>query len=187
MKSPLSVLRYLFITSFTFFNFINADISFQEEAKNSLKNEGKKLAKKYDLEIIGDGLALASDISGSKDGRWALSFTSKEALTIDEARPIIMDISYKLLYSFYHDPTFSKYYQYSKKEYPFLHATMDPNEIGFRLAFWNKDVNRPLYPYLAQVRLADSKIYYHYADPETQALQPPIVESLESLKLPDYK
>ncbi len=185
MKSPFSFFRYLVIASLGFFTFIQADISYHTNPEKSLKKEGARIAKKYDLKVIGNGFA--DNIAGSKDGTWALSFTSDQPLTLEEARPIVADISYKLFHSFYHDPVYVKYYSCVQKNLSFLNKTMNDDEIGFRLAFWDKDVNRPLYPYLAQVRLADSKIYYHYADPETQALQPPIVESLESLKLPDYK
>lgn len=152
-----------------------------------------QFAKKHDLEFLFGALG---DMADADRANWGLSLVSRKLMTIEEARKLSTELSYQFLYLMYHDPVFVEYCKTVAAEYAGHpkwagHDNTCPdlkNEyIAFRLAFWDKDNNRPLYPYVAQVRLADGKLYYHYADPVTQALQDPIVESLESLNLPPYK
>jgi hypothetical protein len=50
-------------------------------------------------------------------------------------------------------------------------------------------MDRPLFPSLAQFRYAEGRIYYYYADPQTQGLQMPTVETLTDMNIvpTDYK
>lgn len=118
------------------------------------------------------------DIADSKKSPWGLSFTSQDSLTIDQARPMVASMLQALLYRLHHDPVFQEYCEQS-----FNKPTFGNHLIAFRLAFWDENVDRPLFPYLAQIRFADGQIYYHYANPKNQALQEPIIETLEAIGL----
>lgn len=48
--------------------------------------------------------------------------------------------------------------------------------VGVKIAYWDKDENRPLPPYVAEVVFYDNTFYYYQADPETQALKLILVE-----------
>lgn len=133
---------------------------------------GERLAKAYQLEFLNSGLGLLAD---AKEGIWALNLVSREQMTIEEGRQLAKAISQKLLCKVFQDPLFAQYCLKSDGK----DTTLRKEHVAFRLAFWDKDTNRPLYPYLAQIRLADGNLYYHYADPETQALQEPLVEALD--------
>ncbi len=61
-----------------------------------------------------------------------------------------------------------------------------PDLFGFKVGFWDENVDRPLYPYLAQIRAAAGKVYFYYADPKTQALQEPPAEALTFDELLTY-
>jgi len=148
----------------------------------ALDRLGTELAKKHELTFLNSGLGILIDFDPAI---WVLNFTSCQALTIEQARPLIADLSYQLLYKAHHDKLFAKYCQLSAG--PHRSPDVEDKLLGIRLAFWDQNINRPLYPYLAQIRLADSKVYYYYADPQTQALQEAKVESLNELGLPDYK
>src|ERR1700722_2079319 len=139
--------------------------------RKALDKIGLELASKNNLNLLNTGLGSLAD---AKNGVWALNLTSNHSLTIEQARPLVTDITTKLLFMMYHNPKFAKYAKMTKSE-------LTNEKMAFRLAFWDQNVNRPLYPYLAQIRLADGNIYYHYADPMTQALQEPIVQSIDSL------
>ena len=56
---------------------------------------------------------------------------------------------------------------------------LSPELIGFKINFWDEKVNRFKPPYISQIRLADGQFYYHFANPETQALEPPIVQPVQ--------
>lgn len=50
--------------------------------------------------------------------------------------------------------------------------------FAIKIAYWDEEMNRPLLPYIADVRLQEGNITYYTADPITQALQVHLVESL---------
>lgn len=138
----------------------------------------KGFAKKHQLELInktGCGAGLHSI--------WGVSVASEQNMTLDEGRKLASELAYNLLYKMYHEPSFTKYCTEWHKKCP---NPINDN-MTFRIAYWDKNVNRPLYPYLAQIRMEEGKLFFHYADPKTQALQEPIVETLESLNLPNYR
>lgn len=132
---------------------------------------GEEIACEHQLKLLHVGLGEMAD---AKKADWGFHFVSNQKMTIEEVRPLLAAISCQLLNCIYTDSHFSSYYQ-------IRHRELNEELIAFRLAFWDEHVNRPLFPYLAQVRLADGNVYYHYADPKTQILQEPIVESLSFL------
>lgn len=75
-------------------------------------------------------------------------------------------------------PAFSYARKKFAEKYPRESAIVKNEMMSFRLAFWDENMERSFYPYLAQIQLVDHKLYYYYADPKTQALLDPIVEPL---------
>jgi len=45
------------------------------------------------------------------------------------------------------------------------------DHFGFRLAYWDKNMNRPQAPYLAEIQYYNGVFHYYEADPKTQALR----------------
>lgn len=134
----------------------------------------KELARQYKLEFLNSGLGSLAD---AKQGIWGLSLVSRQQMTLEEGRAFANEIADKLIAQVFKDPLFAKYCQ---KSAPYHGPELKKEHVAFRLAFWDKNTDRPLFPYLAQIRLADGKLYYHYANPETQALQEAIEEDLIS-------
>lgn len=126
----------------------------------------KKFAAEHQLEIVSSGGCSMRDSCICK---WWLNLISRQQLTLEEARSLAADLSSRLLYILHHYPS-----------PPHWHQVRD-EFVGFRLTFWDQNTDRPLYPCIAQVKLLEGKLYYYYADPVTQALQEPIIESLCSL------
>lgn len=151
--------------------------SYETKPLYALDKLGKDFAKKNNLKFLNS--ALGSYLTGSEVCVWSLNFISRNAMTIDEARPMVKSLTLKVLEKIKQDPLFAAYLEKGKG---FITTALGPDAVGFRLAFWDSEVNRPLYPYLAQIRLAEGKIFYHYADPKTQALQDPIIESIDSFQ-----
>jgi len=148
--------------------------SYDTKPRYAIDAFAKKLAKEYQLEFLNSGTGHMAD---AKQGIWALSLVCRQPMTLDEGRQLATAIAQKLLNKVFTDPLFSIYCQ---KENSFRKDTILRKEyVAFRLAFWDKNTDRPQHPYLAQIRLADGNLFYHYADPTTQALQPPITEPLD--------
>lgn len=143
----------------------------------------KEFVKQHQLELLNK--------SGCGDGEnslWGVSVVSYELMTLEEGRKLAKELAWGLLYRMYHDPLFATYRKemsvYMKNRSPCL---IDGN-VSFRIAFWGKHcITRPMPPYVAQIRLENGNLYFHCADPTTKRLLEPIVESLESLNLPNYK
>jgi hypothetical protein len=156
--------------------------AYDTRPRNHLDAFSKKLAKQLQLKLLYSGTRSLVD---AEQAIWTLSLTSSQKFTLEQARKLAADLTYRLLCKIYEDPSFANYCKISATKW--RSEELKEEYVGFRLAFWDENVDRPLYPYVAQVRLADGNLYFYYADPQTQALQEPIVESLKSLSLPDYK
>lgn len=101
---------------------------------------------------------------------WTYAFTSNRALTIKEARPLALHIADEIWkYAECNEQSFTEYHK----------KPMTRSRFGYKLAFWDPQVNRPLSPYLAQINLVGDQLLYFYADPVTQALLPPVKETLD--------
>ncbi len=75
-----------------------------------------------------------------------------------------------------------------KKENSKWDTDINSSKLGFKIGFWNENVDRPLAPYLAHILVADRTVKYYYADSNTQALQePPIEETFDQLGIPNFQ
>ena len=155
---------------------------FDTRPRSHLDIFAKQYAREHSLTFINTGCGSLAD---AKEGVWIVNLTSNQKLTIEEARQAATDLAFQLLHMVHHDPSFANYCKVSAS--PHSSTEIKDEYVGFQLTFWDQDTNRPLNPYIAQIRLADGNLYYHYADQYTQALQSPIVESLASLSLPNYQ
>lgn len=140
--------------------------------QKSLKSSCKELCKQHQLELIANSLGYVVDAEYAKKSRWGLTFTSPHHCTIDEARAIALDLKFCLLNRMYSDPVFAEGWT----RYDSRHPELYNGSLAFKIAFWDENVNRPLFPYVAQMRYINDAFYYFYADPETQSLLEPIVE-----------
>lgn len=52
-----------------------------------------------------------------------------------------------------------------------VYAKRDLNSIGVKIAYWDKNVNRPQKPSLAEITFLDGEFRYYEADPVNQALK----------------
>lgn len=161
-----------------FLGYVYPGPDYETKPMYQLDKLGKEFAKKHQMKFL--NCSGRSYLTGSDECLWSLNLISRENMTIEEARPIVKLLTTKLLEKMYNDPLFKNFQVRSletNKE-PKYEALTD-HSMGFRLSFWDKEMNRPLYPYLAQIRLAEGKLFYHYADPKTQALLDPVVEIIK--------
>lgn len=72
------------------------------------------------------------------------------------------------------------YFEESKRYHPPEGVDkINLKSIGIKIAYWDKQVNRPQPPYLAEITFLDKKFHYFQADPETQALKLVFEETYE--------
>lgn len=161
-------------------------------ADKEMDKIGRDLAHRHDVHF------LLSGFNPTRGMRWGVRFISDKELTINEAEILAAELIDDLMKTVSHNKTITSYVTLQAKDseeyrlehnkpplapeqvynydYPFL-----PCKFHMRLAFWDKDVNRPLAPYIAHIELVKGKVGFFYADPQTQALTQPVVITLDDL------
>ncbi len=158
----------------------------EDVAINNRKERfGVGIAKKYNMEFL---LVGGQPLIGNQKTRWAVSLLNRNQLTLEQARPLVKNIICEFIYEIKTQPVYRQWMLFMKKEYSKWDTDINSSKLGFKIGFWNQNVDRPLAPYLAHILVADRTVKYYYADPNTQALQePPIEETFDQLGIPDFQ
>lgn len=141
---------------------------------NAWKNFDKfaeSLAKKYGLTVLttGDGNGLI----GNYRTRFSVGYASHQQLTLEQARTFAQPFMREMLDKMYQDPV---YYRYNLGDYPDKAKEFPPVFMGFKVSYWDDNINPLKPPYIAKIIATGESIKYYYVDPETYILQEPIVE-----------
>jgi hypothetical protein len=87
-------------------------------------------------------------------------------LKLDEARKLAAKCSQELFDFVCKDPCCLKYVKerstWPREKHP--SPTPIPEQLAFRISFWDESVDRPLAPYIAQIWLLDGILKYYTAD-----------------------
>ncbi len=107
---------------------------------------------------------------------WGVLFSNSDFITIDQARFVMVDLVKNYLNLIYQDPSFKeRLLDYpSQKE---INIKTIEQYLGIKVATWDKDVNRPMRPYIADMIYQNGSISYFYANPDTQALELALTET----------
>lgn len=140
---------------------------------------GKQIASKYNMKMLYIG---EEGLVGGKKTKWSLNWINQEKVTQEKIRPTILAIHDAFWEEVKQNPAYRITLCMDYNEDLKTDTNVNPEQIGFKITFWDENVNRQQAPYLAQVRLVDGNFKYYYADPITQALQEPIVESVEETR-----
>jgi hypothetical protein len=181
MKIPLSCLTLCFV-----FTLLNAGSSRKEyfgpevdvKCQKALDDLGEEVSDRFKMQFLVSGY---NDLLNNGKICFALSLASPEKLNIDETRKLSLNLFNYLFERYKSDPAFYNYYREDALSYK-MSTEVAPNVVSFKIAFWDYDVNRYYFPNIAQVTLLNQKLYYYYADPKTQILQEPIVETLDEAR-----
>lgn len=149
----------------------------QRRCDMELKKTLYNLAKKHHLKLLITG---GGPIIDSNRARWSVSYMSNQTLTTDQVRPIITDMAKEVYHLVTTDPKFLNEENLLHEEYDEpLVSQIFPDRIGIKITFWDQNMDRMKQPAIAQVIFNDKTITYFFADPQTQALVDPIVETLD--------
>lgn len=135
----------------------------------------QNLAKKYQMEYLNIGVGTIVD---SKVVALDTSLVDHRSLTLEQARPIVVAMIHETLHEFYHNPAYAAYLKKTAQTISWYDPKVSPKRFGIKIAFWDKDVNRPPPPYLSQIKISEGLIHYFYANPD-QSLGTPIIETFE--------
>lgn len=151
-------------------------IAFDNMAEaNFFRVFAKNLAKKYQMEYLNVGVGYIVD---SRVVAFDTSLVDHRALTLEQARPIVVAMLHDAIREFYQNPNYAAYFKKRHEQLKWYSPEVSPKRFGMKIAFWNKDVNRPPPPYLSQIKISEGLIHYFYAQPD-QSLGPPTTETFD--------
>ena len=149
-------------------------------AEVKMKIEFDKFADKLgkDNHLVNIKIGHGGLVDGKKS-EWTVHWVSDKKMNLEQAKQLASTI-YKSMWKEINDnPVFLAHLKEQEERHHSIETKIKPESVGFKINFWDEDVNRPKCPYISQIRLADGVFYYYFADPETQALTKPIVQSLQ--------
>lgn len=118
---------------------------------------------------------------------WAFWATDNRKMTLEEGKQLAKDVIQETLSRTQTNLIFTRALANLAELEPnkTIPSSTVPAQFGFRIAFWDAKVERPHFPYLAQILAKSDAVYFYFADPKTQALkQPPVRIALEELLHP---
>jgi|GEM_PF-2085473 len=152
------------------------------EMRKTFEEFAEQTSEKYELEWFRMGIGFAAGVGRLIDSyrcHYAFNFISSKSLDHDEVQVLATNIAHDLVEWMFNNKAYAEWLVESHKIMPKSYPSTEPEveNVGFKLTFWDENVDRPLAPYIAQVRFVEGELRYYYADPETQALkEPPLVE-----------
>ena len=161
--------------SFNSFKKVYYGLPQEQKANQALDVISNEVAKNFNLEFLLSGYSFSET---SENAVWLVSFKSSEKLTQKDSSIFVKQFMKTFLEKMRNNRVFNEYLKKSDNN-SFSKRTFRDDLFALKLSFWDENMDRPLAPYIAQIRVADNNVYYYYADPKTQALQePPITEPL---------
>lgn len=172
MKALLLGLILCGLLMMSFINFFD-----KPTADDRLPQFGEELAKKYQLMMVGRA---CSSMFNIHQKIWGLNFADYKPKTIEEARYQIVSMADLFWQEINKNPLYNEELLYFAKVHPKHnpYTGILPSMVALKISYWDENVEKRMKPYLAQVRLINETIQYFYANPNTQALDDPIIEPL---------
>ncbi len=135
--------------------------------------------KKHDMKLL--GTCIYGILVDYKPCTWCFKTMSQKKMTLDEGKKLANQMVAEYCEYIIKNPEFREHTLATRKRQPiiFHHEDLNPSQIGFKIAFWDKDVNRPKKPYLAEIRFVNKQIHYYVANDETQALEELEIEPID--------
>ncbi len=151
---------------------------------------GNRVATQFNQRYLTSGLG---DLVNEprQDYLQAYSVSDGRKLTLEQGKRLAADMLKLTLDIALSTPIYEHYLQAVKKDEFYVPGVapehMGPEQFGFKVGFWDENVDRPQHPYLAQIRAAVGKVYFYYADPQTHALQEPAAEIISYNDLLEWR
>lgn len=140
-----------------------------------MRKSSEEIAKENHWELLHIGTNHFVDANPKVT--WVADFMSRQKMTREQLQPIIEKVARIYERQLLADIVFEEYHAFMRSIYPKSYKKYaSKGQIAFKLTFWDENFDRPLYPYIAQVRYVAGEIFYYYANTETQALETPPLE-----------
>lgn len=142
---------------------------YQRELMWLIDDYAQAYCKKHNMELIHIG-GFNDKVKTIQFGMWLRSFSEN---TLEEARVLATSLVVDFLAVLEQDSRAKKCLLELQKSSFFKNY---PNVtildlLGVKIAYWDKEVNRPALPYIADISFYDHIFHYYQAEPRTQKLK----------------
>ena len=122
---------------------------------------------------LGMRFLFAGDDSRAEEAYVGFSLTDTKNVAFDQGKSIAQQLSKDFVAFIRTTPCIQAIVLEMNKQRrnPELYEQFLMKNTSFRIAFRNKEMDRPKAPYLAEIQFYEGKIHYYEADPVTQALK----------------
>ncbi|MBA3957244.1 MAG: hypothetical protein H0X51_02455 [Parachlamydiaceae bacterium] len=142
-----------------------------------IRNFGDQQEKKYNLVFLTHCTGVS--ILDCPEVIWAFNYRTDKKLKLEEARQLAVAMIDDYWQYFSKNPFFENYLKASFATISWMPKDVTPKRIGFKIAFWDDQVDRYPPPYISQIRVKDGIIQYFQREPNSPALQKPFEETFE--------
>lgn len=145
-----------------------------------IERYGQRVAKQTGMKllIVGD-VTDAIDQKPYSIATYCISFSSSQPQLLDTGRIYAANLVENFWLMLEQEPEVRKYNEIASKQLANYSVEVPVSRIGYKIAFWDKDMNRLQKPYLAEIHFYHSRFRYYYANPETQEIVLAFEESYE--------
>lgn len=152
------------------FSSLPKEVVLENKQNKELEKFANILAQKHGMKLLLTGTGHLVD---QKDTRKGFSFIDGCQMTIEQGRPIAVSMINAFWHKFNNDPLFETYMLRSERPRLFFSYA-----FGMKISYWDKNYDRPLAPFLSQIRVIEDKIQYYYASPKDQSLELTLTETI---------
>ncbi len=150
-----------------------------KRVREALAEYGRDSARLFGLKFL-----LVGNPIPEKTFFYAILYTSDMTLQLNQGRRLAAPVAFKYVSMNCENEVMKKRILSEFDRRKISHSgTLTPDMalqyISFRIAFWDKNNNRPAAPYLSEIHFFDGIFHYYEADPKTQALKLVFEESYE--------
>jgi hypothetical protein len=138
---------------------------------------GFEYAAKHNLQ-----LKLVGDSTRACCAPFCLLLNSSQTMTLDQGRQLASELAVQFINMLKSTKSIKAYLRYSRSFLGPGHQELKPEMVGFRIDFWDKNIDRIMPPYLGQILFEESNVYYFEADPETLRLKEVYRQSFDEAK-----
>jgi hypothetical protein len=183
------------VTLLSLFSFFSgkahAGPAFEEKTHKALIQSAKQIGKAHQLSYLTIGLGDIISRNGIDTTPWGLVWTCQRKLSLEEAKEMARQIAMQMLDNVQKSSICMNFRQ---NRYAYRQETMNktvdskrlqeeanktgPNDLSFRISFWDENMDRLMPPYIAEVDFIGGELFYYVADPVTLALQEEARETL---------
>ena len=141
----------------------------------ALERYGMRVAKEQNMQLL-----IVGNVTDCNEIDYCLTLRSFQKLNLNQGRILAANHMENFLKMLKSSPEVKEYLVLCHAELLYTPTEVLVDNIAYKIAFWDENINRPEKPYLAEILFADKAFHYFQADPQTQALQLVFQEPYES-------